>query len=323
MKIVVYGGTGYVGRKVAAVGHKLGHEVICPTRNGKKVDDVQCVPFESPLPDGVELVISCMGSSTGTPEDCEKIDNLANRKVADACREAKCKFIYVSGQCVTAPKLELQFSKLRCEWYLQSFTDLDWVIVRPTAFFKSFVPVMQRAIAGKPCIVFGDGKVGRFNPIDAEELGEFILKEAAQQTQVILPVGGPIDRGNMLTSLDLTRRCFEVYNQPEQIKHVPASMFKCIASCYRGMGIFSSHFSTQAAGIDLWVFYTTTNMIGRPYGKRTFEDWLTDVKEGREPVDAKTLNMESSTWRAGGGGGGDKGSDYAQMSEPLAPAGNQ
>ena len=295
MKLVLYGGTGYVGRKVAAVGHKLGHTVVCPTRGGKKVEFAQCIPFQSPLPSDTDGVISCMASSIGTEDDCEQVDNQANQRVAEACQQANCKFIYVSGQCVTLPRLGIQRAKLRCERFIQNCDDLDWVIVRPTAYFKSFVPVVERAMAGKPCVVFGDGRLGRFHPIDAADLGQFLIQVATQHSRVILPVGGP--KENMLTSIDMIQRCYQVWNAPCRISHVHPLVFKCIARFLRVLGWFSKRFTYMAVGIELWIYYTTTDLIGRAYGNRTFADWLNDVKAGRESIDKASLNMDAPTWR--------------------------
>ena len=297
MKIVLYGGTGYVGRKTAAVGFRLGHSVQCPTRGNQRVEGACCVPFDTPLPSDVDLVISCMASSTGTDEDCELVDNLANQRVASACQRIGCKFIYVSGQCVTLPRLGIQKAKLRCERFIQNCPGLDWVIVRPTALFKSFVPVVERVMQGKSCLVFGSGRLGRFHPIDAAELGSFLIEEASNHSSAILPVGGPKCPENMLTSISLTRRCFEVWHRPCRIRHLPPAVFWWIARLLRILGRVSRRFTVMAVGIELWVYYTTTDLIGRAYGKRTFEDWIQDVQRGCEDVDPKALNMESPTWR--------------------------
>ena len=67
----------------------------------------------------------------------------------------------------------LSFAKLAFEAELRA-SGLVWSIVRPTAFFKSLSGQVARVQAGKPFLVFGDGRLTACKPISDPDLGVFI-----------------------------------------------------------------------------------------------------------------------------------------------------
>ena len=65
------------------------------------------------------------------------------------------KFIYLSAICVQKPKLNFQFAKLAFETNLKK-SNINHVIIRPTAFFKSLSGQLNRIKQNKKFIKFQD-----------------------------------------------------------------------------------------------------------------------------------------------------------------------
>ena len=72
--------------------------------------------------------------------------------------------------CCNKPKLHFQFAKLKLEAKLQEQSEISYTIVRPTAFFKSLSGQIDRVLAGKPFLIFGNGELTRCKPISDADL---------------------------------------------------------------------------------------------------------------------------------------------------------
>ena len=158
---------------------------------------------------GFDVVMSCLASRTGAPEDAWEVDHKAHLALLDAAERSGVRlFVQLSAICVQKPRLAFQHAKLAFEEALYG-ADLTYSIVRPTAYFKSISGQLGRVQAGKPYLVFGDGQRTACKPISDRDLGAYMadcLGDPARWNQV-LPIGGP---GPALTPRNVGEMLFQI-----------------------------------------------------------------------------------------------------------------
>jgi divinyl chlorophyllide a 8-vinyl-reductase len=117
-------------------------------------------------------VVSCLASRTGEPGDAWAVDHAAHSLVLKEAVAAAGvgRFVLLSAICVQKPLLDFQRAKLAFEAELTA-APLAWTIVRPTAFFKSLSGQVARVQAGRPFLIFGDGRLTACKPISDADLG--------------------------------------------------------------------------------------------------------------------------------------------------------
>ena len=138
---------------------------------------------------GIDVVISCLASRSGEPNDAHYVDFKLNKLLLEKAKSIKCsQFILLSAICVQKPKLAFQFEKLAFEKELAN-SGLNFSIIRPTAYFKSLSGQIENVKKGKPYVYFGDGELTRCNPISEKDLSQNILycKEDKNKWKKILP----------------------------------------------------------------------------------------------------------------------------------------
>ncbi|PKA57641.1 Divinyl chlorophyllide a 8-vinyl-reductase, chloroplastic [Apostasia shenzhenica] len=249
VNVLVVGSTGYIGRFVVKELCRRGFNVIAVSRersgirgrNGR--DEALCelagatVCFSDvtdadalhrsleslDLP--VDAVVCCLASRTGGIRDSWKIDYEASRNsLAAGRRRGASHFVLLSAICVQKPLLEFQRAKLKFEAELAEAAAADagfsYSIVRPTAFFKSLGGQVETVKAGKPYVMFGDGRMCACKPISEEDLAGFIADCVMDDEKCgrILPVGGP---GKAVTPLEQGELLFRVLGREPRFVKVP------------------------------------------------------------------------------------------------------
>ena len=172
----------------------------------------------------IETVISCIPSRSGAPKDAEAVDYRANRNLLTAAEQAGAgHFVLLSAICVQRPKLAFQRAKLAFEAELAA-APIDHTIVRPTAFFKSLSGQVERARAGKPFLLFGNGALTRCKPISDRDLARFIAEclTLPDRRGAVLPIGGP---GPAITLREQGALLFEVAEREPKYRSVPVGLF--------------------------------------------------------------------------------------------------
>ena len=125
-------------------------------------------------------------------------------------------FVLLSAICVQKPQLAFQHAKLAFERELIA-SGLPYSIVRPTAYFKSLSGQVARVRAGKPFLVFGDGRLTSCKPISDDDLASYLaerLTDASQRNR-ILPIGGP---GPAIAPWDQAEALFGLLKKPLRIR---------------------------------------------------------------------------------------------------------
>ena len=151
-------------RRHAGIGGRLGRQETARLLDGATVRfgdplDPASVARDGLAGDRFDVLVSCLASRTGVPRDAWAVDHQAHVDALRAAREAGVgHMVLLSAICVQKPRLAFQRAKLAFEKVLVE-SGVAYSIVRPTAFFKSLSGQVERVRAGKPYLVFGDGRL--------------------------------------------------------------------------------------------------------------------------------------------------------------------
>lgn len=270
LRVLLLGATGTIGRATAAALVEAGHEVVAVVRPGAS-GPAGCARLEADVTQAGALaaaigtarfdaVISCLASRTGAPKDAWAIDHRANSLALAAAIAADIpRFVLLSAICVQRPLLEFQRAKLAFEAELQAEA-IKWSIVRPTAFFKSLSGQVARVKAGKPFLVFGDGRLTACTPISDADLGRYLvacLTDPALENR-ILPIGGP---GPAITPLDQAQMLERLTGQPVRLKRVPVALMDGIIAVLSALGRLSPKLAEKANLARIGRYYATESML--------------------------------------------------------------
>jgi divinyl chlorophyllide a 8-vinyl-reductase len=205
-------------------------------------------------------VVSCLASRTGEPADAWAVDHAAHSLVLKAAVAAGVgQFVLLSAICVQKPVLEFQRAKLAFEAELMA-APIDWSIVRATAFFKSLSGQVARVEAGRPFLVFGDGRLTACKPISDADLGRYLalcLTDPEMRNRV-LPIGGP---GPAVTPLDQAAMLERLTGRPVKVKRVPVAMMDAIIAGLALAGRLSSRLRAKAELARIGRYYATESML--------------------------------------------------------------
>jgi divinyl chlorophyllide a 8-vinyl-reductase len=247
-RVAVLGASGSIGSAVVGALTARGYTLTCPGR-GERMPDAR-----------FDAVISCIASRTGVHADAWAVDYRLNLDALEVAKAAGTPhFILVSAICVQRPRLAFQHAKLAFEAELTK-SGLRWTIVRPTAFFKSLSGQAARVKAGKPFLVFGDGKLTACKPISDDDLARYVadcLDDPDRWNQV-LPIGGP---GPAITPLDQAAMLCAAFGRPVRVRSVPVRLLDVIGLVLAGLARIIPSFSAKAEFARIGRYYATESML--------------------------------------------------------------
>lgn len=278
-RVVVFGATGTIGRAVVRELVRRGHDVMCVVRpvpeahdtrralppevevRFAEVTDVESLEREVFSDEAaIHAVVSCMASRSGRPRDAWAIDHQAHRNVLNAAVGASVRrFVLLSAICVQKPRLAFQHAKLAFERELMN-APIDWVIVRPTAFFKSLSGQLERVRAGRPFLVFGDGTLTSCKPIAEADLARFmvdVLHDPSRSGR-ILPIGGP---GPALTAYQHGELLSAALGRPLRIRRVPVALMDTVVAVLSWLGRWFPALEDRAELARIGRYYATESML--------------------------------------------------------------
>ncbi|MCC5983153.1 MAG: NAD(P)H-binding protein [Rhodobacteraceae bacterium] len=272
-RVLLLGATGTIGRATLAALLARGHHVTCALRPGTAATlpegvarvTVELTDAAAMARDGfgavqADTLVSCMASRTGAPGDAWAVDHDAHLTALAAARAAGVThMVLLSAICVQKPLLEFQRAKLAFEAALMQ-AGVDWTIVRPTAFFKSLSGQVARVAAGRPFLVFGDGRLTACKPISDRDLGAYLadcVGNPARKGQ-ILPIGGP---GPAITPLDQAAMLSDLTGAPLRIRRVPVAMMSAIIGVLGGLGRVAPRLRAKAEFARIGRYYATESML--------------------------------------------------------------
>ena len=227
-RVAVVGATGYIGKAVVRDLVRRGYPTSAVVRDAARgaaepkfegatiVEADVCDPSSLAKSaafskGGVDVVVSCLASRSGSKSDSFAIDYQATLNSLNAARAAGARhFVLLSAYCVKSAErrdpyaLQFQYAKMKMEEALRAQSDMTYSIVRPTAFFKSVSGQVEVVSGGAPFVYFdlggssyksshGDGKCATCNPISEPDLAAALVDTIADPSKcnALWNLGGP------------------------------------------------------------------------------------------------------------------------------------
>lgn len=274
-RIFLVGGTGTIGRASVQALIARGHEVVCFLRNPEArnnpalagatlrfgdVMDAASLERDGFQGEHFDVVVSTLASRTGVARDAWAIDYKAHAQLLQVAKAAAVPhMVLLSAICVQKPLLAFQHAKLAFEQELIA-SGLAYSIIRPTAFFKSLSGQVERVKAGKPYLIFGDGRLTSCKPISDDDLGYFIadcVSDESKRNQ-ILPIGGP---GDALTPREQGELIFAALGREPKFKSVPLGLLKSARAVLSLLGRFNQSLADKAELAGIGLYYASESML--------------------------------------------------------------
>lgn len=277
-RIYLLGATGTIGQATARALAARGHEVVALVRPGGDpavrqalaaagvvLRDGDVLDAGSLQRDGLrgerfDAAVSCLASRNGVPADAWAVDHRAHVQALTALRDAGAEhFVLLSALCVQKPRLAFQQAKLAFERELAA-SGLRHSIVRPTAFFKSLSGQVARVQAGKPFLLFGNGRLTACKPIADEDLADYLagcLDDPARWDRV-LPIGGP---GPAITPREQGELLCRLAGRPPRLRSVPPGLLRGIAGALDLAARVRPALAAKAELVRIGHYYATESML--------------------------------------------------------------
>lgn len=280
-KVLLAGGTGYLGSHILKVLSEHQVETIAIVRKGKKSTlrrhpSIHFVEAEVTDPKtletvfkGLDLVISTIGITrqndglTYWDVDYQANKNLLNQAISEGVK----KFVYVAS---------LHGEKMRhlkiCAAKEQFVDDLkesgiDYCIIRPNGFFSDLGEFLEMANNGR-VYLFGKGEY-RLNPIDGDDLAREIVNILGT-SQTELAIGGPqIFSHNELVNIasDVLGRKVKVTYLPNWVKNLVLFLIRTFTS------------SKTYGPIEFFITTLSMDMIAPKYGNRDLKRFFEKYRQ--------------------------------------------
>ncbi|RYZ27727.1 MAG: SDR family oxidoreductase [Chitinophagaceae bacterium] len=235
-KVLLFGSTGNLGKKIAEELRQTGYDVTGVVRNERKaaelkpivhhivVADVTKPDSLKGICDGYDVVISALGKSV-SPNDRSKpgfreVDLNANSHILDEAVKSNIKkFVYVSAfhaecyQHLAYFAVHHQFSERLKQ------AGIDYSIIKPPALFSAFLDLINLAKKGR-LITMGNGDK-LTNPIYEGDLAT-ICVESIHHQNAIIEAGGK----EILSRQQINEIIQQQVDPSKQIRNVPLGLIK-------------------------------------------------------------------------------------------------
>lgn len=283
LRVLLLGASGTIGMATAQALLRRGHQVVCLVRPRHGVSPSQAdtslsdslagatLLWGNAAEEGVwkqpglaqahfDVVISCMASRMGSPQDAWRVDHQAHVWALQAAKSAGVQhFVQLSAICVQKPLLAFQHAKLAFEKALIE-SGIIYSIVRPTAFFKSLSGQLERVKKGKPFLLFGDGQLTACKPISDDDLADFLvgcLYDVSRHNR-ILPIGGP---GPAITPLAQGEHLFSLLGMEPRFTRVPVRLLDVIVGVLSVLGKLIPAAADKAELARIGRYYASESML--------------------------------------------------------------
>jgi divinyl chlorophyllide a 8-vinyl-reductase len=273
LRVLLLGASGTIGRATVRALTDRGHAVVGVVRGAAQLPQIAgCEWRRVDVADGASLardalrgerfdaVLSCLASRNGAPADAWAIDHRAHQQALRAAQQAGiARWLQLSAICLQKPRLEFQRAKLAFEAELQA-SGLRWTIVRPTAFFKSLSGQVARVRAGKPFVVFGDGRLTACKPIADEDLAGYLAERLVDAGSIgrVLPIGGP---GPAITPRDQAAMLFGLLGRPLRLRSVPPALMDAVCSALHAASKLWPPLQAKAEFARIGRYYARESML--------------------------------------------------------------
>ncbi len=283
-KVLVCGGTGYIGGHVIDGLKEHGYWVRALARNpkkldGKNVDDTfvgEATKAETlkGLCDGVDIVFSSIGFHSGSKKPTLwDIDYQGNLNILEEARKAGVKhviFISTMGGPAMAQHSDLALAREKViDWLKES--GLNYTVFRPTGYFNDITFIFDKIAAKGEITLYGNPDV-RMNPLHARDFADLVIKaiETPEWINIEKDVGGP----EIFTRRQLAEMAFRVLGKEPKIKVAPLWQFAIIMNVMRFVNFNIYHLFKF-----LHFTWDTPWMAATKNGSRKLEDHWISLKD--------------------------------------------
>ncbi len=288
-RILVAGGTGYLGRYVLAEARRRGWFVRALVRPGKSeqlkdLDVDEIVEAEVTRPESLKGIcngMDCVFSSVGITRQKDglrymDVDYGANRNLLDAAILAGVRrFVYVSVAISEAVR-ELRIIQAKERFVRElNHSSIDSAVIRPSGFFSDMKDILDMARGGR-VYLFGDGSA-RVNPIHGADLAEVCLDACEPHKHVMgaalpvheeIPVGGP----QVLSQNEIAAAAFHALRLDQgssagRVTHLPAWSAAAMVAVLKRLP------ERLAGALEFILAAMTADLVVPAYGKRKLADF--------------------------------------------------
>lgn len=273
-RVFVLGATGTIGRATLTSLVERGYEVVAFVRSSSSdaaeidgaefrvgdVTDARSIERDGFRNERFDILLSCLASRNGAPDDAWKIDYQAHVHALAAAKASGVQhMVLLSAICVQKPRLAFQHAKLAFEDELIK-SGLDFSIVRPTAYFKSLSGQVERVRKGKPFLLFGDGELTACKPISDGDLAQYLASciDDPSLHNRILPIGGP---GAAITPRQQGEMLFRLLGKEPRFRHVPVKLLETIIRALDMAGRIFPSAKRKAELGRIGLYYATESML--------------------------------------------------------------
>lgn len=246
MKILVTGGTGFVGTKVVHALRARGHEVRALVRSpgrGRTLAAWGCELVEGDVTDresivraveGVEAVVHLVSLIRGRPEDFQRVMARATADLAAAAKAVGVGRFVLMSALGTGERTKDLTPYFRAKWEMEravAASAVEHVIFRPSFIFGrdgGALPMLVRQVRWTPVVpVIGSGQ-GRLQPIWVEDVAAFVAQsvDAPAAAGRTFELGGP----DAVTWNELYRRIMRALGAWRATVHLPIGLVRAAAA---------------------------------------------------------------------------------------------
>jgi len=292
-KVLVAGGTGYIGGGVLQVLHHRGFWVraLCRDparlREPSRCSDIFVGHATRPetlkgLCQGIDVVFSSLGTrSFSRKPSIWEVDYQGNLNLLEAAkREGVKHFIFVSvvrgsEMARLSPIAEAREKVVRA---IQA-SGLNYTIFAPTGFFNDMAEFFFAAQKRGAIRLFGDGQ-GRLNPLSALDFGEEVARMllAPEQKNTVREVGGC----QTFTHRQIAELAFQALDKEPQIHSLPPWTVSLIATLLRPF-----NYNAYALFKFFEFIARTPDATGEAIGWRRLEDFFANLARGMSLMEAE------------------------------------
>lgn len=317
-RVLVLGGTGYIGRALVPELARRGYRPAVLARDAAVKDDAEFADAEIVVGDPTRpadvrnaigaldasptaVVISLLsGRRPNDAEECRLIDHEAVVNGIKAAVEHQVRqFIHISDFGAYRPELIPQVYKLQVEGELigQHHGELPWTIIRPTAYYPYLSMTFGDVKNGEAYRIFDHGEYNVVNPIARADLAEFITNQVLADDALgrVLPVGGPWVADNVVTLKDAGQMMFDVTGrEPSWDVVTMANWDKKIARLTR-LGKLSKQLKPVAYYLEAAKYWSVVDHVAPAYGERTLRGFMDQLKDREFPTGSFRERMKNGT----------------------------
>jgi uncharacterized protein YbjT (DUF2867 family) len=289
VKILVTGGTGFVGGHVVAALRAQDRPVRALVRDagkGAKLAGLGCELASGDVTDpqslraaveGCQVVVHLVAIRRGRPEDFERVMTQATRDLVAAARDAGVSRFVLMSALGTSEQTATVVPYFRAKWQMEQIvrdSGLEHVIFRPSFVFGpdgGVLPLFIRQVRYSPVTpVIGSG-LHKVQPIWADDVAAFFaagvdLPEAANR---IFELGGP----DVVTWNELYERIAKVLHKRRRRLNIPSGLLREVA------GLTERLPGAPVTRDEIAMIEIGDNVVGDPAAVETFQLPLVPLDE--------------------------------------------